>query len=100
MNALKQYSKALLLSLMLAQPLLAAPVQPEAGPAAGGRVDAVFAGPEPVDYTLLDQQGIEETTGEVAFLVAAIVGIDRALMSFFWGVYVPHYAPVMTHSLP
>ena len=42
---------------------------------------------EQVDF--LSEREMEETKGELAFLIAAIVGVDLALIGTFWGVYVP-----------
>jgi len=30
-------------------------------------------------------------------LALGIAGVDLALMSFYWGIYVPHYAPSRPH---
>jgi len=40
---------------------------------------------------LLSEQEMSDTKGQLAFLVAAIVGVDLALIGAFWGVYVPNY---------
>ena len=46
--------------------------------------------PEP-----LDAVAMESTRGGIGPLAIAlgVAGIDIALMGFFWGVYVPYYAP-------
>jgi len=43
----------------------------------------------------LDPIAMESTRGGLAPLAIAlgIAGVDLALMGFFWGVYVPYYAP-------
>ena len=43
----------------------------------------------------LDPIAMESTRGGLGPLAIAlgIAGVDLALMGFFWGVYVPYYAP-------
>lgn len=51
-----------------------------------------FDGGLPGDASVLDNQAMEQTHGQLWPLVggiAAIVGVDLALASYFWGVYVP-----------
>ena len=53
---------------------------------------SAFDGGLPVEASLLDNQAMEQTHGQLWPLVggiAAIVGVDLALASYFWGVYVP-----------
>ncbi len=43
----------------------------------------------------LDPLAMESTRGGIAPLAIAlgVAGVDLALMGFFWGVYLPYYAP-------
>ena len=53
---------------------------------------SAFEGGLPGEASLLDNQAMEQTHGQLWPLVggiAAIVGVDLALASYFWGVYVP-----------
>ena len=47
----------------------------------------------------LDPIAMESTRGGLAPLALAlgIAGVDLALMSFYWGIYVPNYAPSSPH---
>ena len=47
----------------------------------------------------LDPIAMESTRGGLGPLALAlgIAGVDLALMSFYWGIYVPHYAPSRPH---
>ena len=47
----------------------------------------------------LDPIAMEITRGGLGPLALAlgIAGVDLALMSFYWGIYVPHYAPSRPH---
>ncbi|WP_435217008.1 hypothetical protein [Luminiphilus sp. nBUS_07] len=47
----------------------------------------------------LDPIAMESARGGLAPLALAlgIAGVDLALMSFYWGIYVPHYAPSSPH---
>ena len=55
--------------------------------------------PSPYSHELplepLDRIAMESTRGGVAPLALAlgVAGLDIALMGFYWGVYVPYYAP-------
>ena len=53
---------------------------------------SAFEGGLPGEASFLDNQAMEQTHGQLWPLVggiAAIVGVDLALASYFWGVYVP-----------
>lgn len=51
-----------------------------------------FAGADASEIALMNESAMQETEGQLWPLVggiAAIVGVDIALASYFWGVYVP-----------
>lgn len=51
-----------------------------------------FAGADYSEIALMNESAMQETEGQLWPLVggiAAIVGVDIALSSYFWGVYVP-----------
>lgn len=45
----------------------------------------------PAGVSALDQQTLEDTQGELWMFIAAVGALDLALISAFWGVYVPYY---------
>lgn len=76
---------AIVLTSVLSGTVSAAPAaQPEPW------VSSAFAG-DAVSTELLSTQDMEATRGKFAPLpfIAFVVGADIALMSFFWGTYVP-----------
>ena len=86
-------SLALLLLLTSAAAVNAAPTKTESlsrGPSA-------FIYDMPIEE--LDPIAMESTRGGLAPLALAlgIAGVDLALMSFYWGIYVPNYAPSSPH---
>lgn len=68
----------------------------ESEPVSGKQVvlSAFGAGTVPANVDMLDETQMQETRGRLAPLVVAatIAGLDLAMMSFFYGVYVPNYA--------
>lgn len=60
--------------------------------AAVGDYDALaqaFDGFELAGATLLDEPTMRDTRGELWPFIVSVVGLDLALSSYFWGVYVP-----------
>jgi hypothetical protein len=78
----------LALAAWVGQPVLAGGLQADGGDGllhyGFGEYAAGGSGAE-----ALDAVGMAETRGRIWALPLAIVGVDLALMSFYWGVYVP-----------
>ena len=90
MKTFKTLVNAVALASLVSMPAFAGGFTPQPG---SSMVDDAFSLKEgsagQVDF--LSEQEMSDTKGELAFLVAAIVGIDLALIGAFWGVYVPSY---------
>ena len=90
MKTLKTFVNAVALASLVSLPAFAGGFTAEP---ASAMVDDAFSLEDgsagQVDF--LSEQEMSDTKGELAFLVAAIVGIDLALIGAFWGVYVPNY---------
>jgi hypothetical protein len=55
-----------------------------------GALAQAFDGFEQSGATLLDDQAMRDTRGELWPFIVSVVGVDLALSSYFWGVYVPY----------
>lgn len=88
MNTLKTLLHATALASFVSLPAFAGGLTTSSADALAGDAFSLEAG-APGEMDFLSEQEMAETKGELAFLVAAIVGIDLALIGTFWGVYVP-----------
>jgi len=90
MKTLKTLLHAATLASFVSLPAFAGGLTPNPGAALADDAFSLQAGAvEQIDF--LSEQEMADTKGELAFLVAAIVGVDLALIGTFWGVYVPTY---------
>jgi hypothetical protein len=89
MNSLKKIVHATALASLVSLPAFAGDLTANSsGTLAGEAFSLEVGGAGEIDF--LSEQEMVDTKGELAFLVAAIVGIDLALIGTFWGVYVPN----------
>ena len=87
---------ALAVASTIAQPALAEVSLPGAAartvvdtPADGDLLASAFEGAAFVDAHTLDEAAMRDTRGELWPFIVSVVGVDLALSSYFWGVYVP-----------
>lgn len=89
MNTLKNVLHATVLASFVSLPAFAGGLSTSSAGSLAGDSFAMEAGTaDKIDF--LSEQEMTETKGELAFLIAAIVGIDLALIGTFWGVYAPY----------
>ena len=92
MKTLKDLLQATVLASLVSLPAFAGGTISGSPGTPGSLATAAFAAEAGVtdNIDLLSEREMSETKGELAFLVAAIVGVDLALIGAFWGVYVPN----------
>ncbi|MFT6050579.1 MAG: hypothetical protein ACI9B9_000217 [Halioglobus sp.] len=89
MNSFKTLVHATVLASLVSLPAFGGGLTASSSGALAGDAFSLEAdGAGEIDF--LSEQEMSDTKGELAFLVAAIVGIDLALIGTFWGVYVPN----------
>ena len=94
MKKLSGIAAGVALTALISQPLVASASSPVAEDTAWA--NSAFGGVSsmPSGAEMLSGAELEDATGRLAplALTFAIAGFDVALMSFYWGVYVPYYS--------
>tara|TARA_R110000772_G_scaffold268721_1_gene398013 strand:+ start:2569 stop:2898 length:330 start_codon:yes stop_codon:yes gene_type:complete len=91
MKTLTAMSSSLALAALIFNPLAASAAPTQDPPWVASAFGS--AGTVPDGATLLSAPELASSTGRLAPLAIAlgIAGVDIALMSFYWGIYVPQY---------